>query len=156
MTKSILAVNAGSSSVKVTFYTLENPPQVIANAQVSGLTAPPPNLKYSRGSKSHKEQLKESLTTPPDAFKYLLKRLFEDPDISEVASPKDIAYICHRIVHGGDYKGPVEINEETLGHLKDLEDLAPLYVLSYIPTYYEKKNLYLRNYAIATDTTPPR
>lgn len=131
MTKSILAVNAGSSSVKVTFYTLDRPPKMIANAQVSGLTAPPQTLKYSQGSKQHKEQLKESLSTPPDAFKYLLKRLFEDPQLSEVTSIEDLAYICHRIVHGGDYTGPVEINEETLGHLKDLEDLAPLYVAAH-------------------------
>ncbi|RJE22923.1 Acetokinase [Aspergillus sclerotialis] len=130
MTKSILAVNAGSSSVKITFYTLERPPKMLANAQISGLTAPPQALKYSRGTKQHKEQLTESLTTAPDAFKYLLKRLFEDSEFSEVASPEDMAYICHRIVHGGDYKGPVEINDETLGHLKDLEDLAPLHNFS--------------------------
>lgn len=129
MPRSILAVNAGSSSVKLTFYTLDNPPKVLAYAQVSGLTAPPQVMKYSHGPTNHKETLQESLTTPPDAFKYLLKRCFSDKQLSEVASNEDLAYICHRVVHGGDYKGPVEINEETLGHLKDLEDLAPLYVL---------------------------
>lgn len=128
MTKSILAVNAGSSSVKITLYTTDRPPKALANAQVSGLTAPPQTLKYSSGSKQHKEQLKESVTSAPAAFKYLLKRLFEDPEFAEVAGPQDITYICHRIVHGGDYKGPVEINDETLGHLEGLEELAPLYV----------------------------
>lgn len=127
MSKSILAVNAGSSSVKLTFYSLDTPPKALANAQVSGLTAPPQTLKYTRGSKQHKEQLKESLTAAPDAFKFLLQRCYSDPELSEVASNEDMAYICHRVVHGGDYKGPVEINEGTLGHLKDLEDLAPLY-----------------------------
>lgn len=128
MPKSILAVNAGSSSVKLTFYTLDKPPRTLADAQVSGLTAPPQTLKYARGETQHKEQLKESVATPPDAFKFLLKRCFTDPELAEVASSEDLAYICHRVVHGGDYQGPVEINEETLGHLKDLEDLAPLYV----------------------------
>lgn len=127
MAKFILAVNAGSSSVKITFYTFENPPRAVVDAQVSGITAPPPSLKYQRGSKKHKEELKEKLNTPQDAFKYLLQRCFNDPELSEVASEDDLAYICHRVVHGGDYDEAVEINDETLHHLEELEDLAPLY-----------------------------
>ena len=126
MAKTILAVNAGSSSVKITFYTFDNPPRAVADAQVSGITAPPSTLKYQRGSVKHKEELKEQLSTPQDAFKYLLQRCFEDPELSEVASQDDLAYICHRVVHGGDYNESVEINNETLHHLEDLEDLAPL------------------------------
>ena len=128
MGKSILAVNAGSSSVKITFYTFENPPKAIADAQVSGITAPPPTLKYQRGTVKHKEQLKEQLGTPQDAFKFLLSRCFNDPELSEVASTDDLAYICHRVVHGGDYREEVVINDETYHHLEELEDLAPLYV----------------------------
>lgn len=127
MTKSILAVNAGSSSVKITFFTLEDPPRAVVDAQVSGITAPPPFLKYQRGPVKHKEQLKEKLNTPQDAFKYLLQRCFNDPELSEVASEEDLAYICHRVVHGGDYGEPVDINDETLHRLEEFEDLAPLY-----------------------------
>jgi acetate kinase len=130
MGKSVLSVNAGSSSVKITFYTFENPPRAIVDAQISGVTAPPPTLKYQRGSVKHKEELQEKLSTPQDAFKYLLKRCFSDPELSEVASESDLAYICHRVVHGGDYRDSVEINDESLHHLEELEDLAPLYVLS--------------------------
>ncbi|KAL4945010.1 hypothetical protein BDV06DRAFT_185765 [Aspergillus oleicola] len=126
--KSILSVNAGSSSVKITFYTFENPPKVIANAQVSGLTAPPATLKYTAGDKERKEELKENeVNTPQDAFKILLKRCFSDPELSEVASADDLAYICHRIVHGGDFEGEVTINDETYHELEKLEDLAPLH-----------------------------
>lgn len=128
MPKYILAVNAGSSSVKVTFYTFENPPKAFADAQVSGITAPPPALKYQRGPVKIKEKLEEKLSTPQDAFKYILKRCFSDPELSEVASEADLAYICHRVVHGGDYKDSVTITDETLHHLEELEDLAPLYV----------------------------
>lgn len=128
MGKSILAVNAGSSSVKLTFYTFENPPRAIANAQISGITAPPPILKYQCGSTKKKEELKEKLDTPQDTFKFLLKRCFTDPELSDVASEEDLAFICHRVVHGGDYSDPVEINDETLHHLEALEDLAPLYI----------------------------
>lgn len=129
MAKTVLSVNAGSSSVKITFYTFENPPKVIADAQISGITAPPPALKYQRtGSSKHKEKLQEKLSTPQDAFTYLLKRCFNDPELSEVASESDLAYICHRVVHGGDYQDSVEINDDTMHHLEALEDLAPLFV----------------------------
>ncbi|KAJ5267028.1 Acetate/Proprionate kinase [Penicillium angulare] len=130
MPKYILAVNAGSSSVKVTFYTFENPPKPIADAQVSGITAPPPLLKYQRGPVKTKEKLEEKLSTPQDAFKYILKRCFNDPELSEVASDADLAYICHRVVHGGDYKDSVTITDETLHRLEALEDLAPLHNFS--------------------------
>ncbi|KAJ5132488.1 hypothetical protein N7448_006646 [Penicillium atrosanguineum] len=131
MAKTVLAVNAGSSSVKITFYTFENPPKAIADAQISGITAPPPALKFQRtGSTKHQEKLQEKLSTPQDAFKYLLKRCFDDPELSEVASESDLAYICHRVVHGGDYQDSVEINDDTMHHLEALEDLAPLHNFS--------------------------
>ncbi|KAL4791834.1 Acetokinase family-domain-containing protein [Aspergillus venezuelensis] len=129
--KSILSVNAGSSSVKITFYTLENPPKVIANAQVSGLTTPPATLKYSAGDKERKQELKEDeANTPQDAFKLLLDWCFKDSELSELASADDLAFICHRIVHGGDFEGEVTINDETYHQLEQLEDLAPLHNFS--------------------------
>ncbi|KAJ5598908.1 hypothetical protein N7510_011858 [Penicillium lagena] len=130
MTKSILAVNAGSSSVKITFYTFEDHPRAIVNAQISGITAPPPMLQYRRGTTKHKEKLKETLITPQDAFKYLLQRCFDDPELSEVASKDDLTYICHRVVHGGDYCEVTEINGETYHRLEELESLAPLHNFS--------------------------
>jgi acetate kinase len=130
--KSILSVNAGSSSVKITFYSYTKPPGVIATAQVSGITAPPATVKYSVGSKQKKEELKEKISSGPDAFKLLLHRCFTDSDLKDVASADDLAYICHRVVHGGDFESPVVINEETYHQLEDLEDLAPLYVHSFV------------------------
>ncbi|OJJ00445.1 hypothetical protein ASPVEDRAFT_82013 [Aspergillus versicolor CBS 583.65] len=128
--KSILSVNAGSSSVKITFYTYEKNPRAIANAQVSGITAPPATLKYTLGEKQRKEELKEEVSNPQDAFKLLLKRCFTDPDLSDVASSDDLAYICHRVVHGGDFESATIITEETYHQLEKLEDLAPLHNFS--------------------------
>lgn len=126
MTKTILSVNAGSSSVKLTFYKLGNPPTTIVDAQVSGITSPPQTLKYSKKSGDKKEKLDENLDTPPKAFKYLLERCLSDTEISEVAQIEDLAYICHRVVHGGDYTDAIEINDSTYHHLEKIEDLAPL------------------------------
>lgn len=126
MAKIILSVNAGSSSVKITFYKLANPPSAIVDAQVSGITSPPQSLKYSKSSGDKKEKISENLDTPPKAFKYLLERCLSDAEISEVANVQDLAYICHRVVHGGDYTDAIEINDSTYHHLEEIEDLAPL------------------------------
>jgi acetate kinase len=125
--KSILSVNAGSSSVKITFYTYEKTPQVIASAQVSGITAPPAKFKYTVGDKKREEEeLKEPVNNPQDAFKLLLERCFNDSDLSDIASSDDLVYICHRIVHGGEFESSAVINNETYHQLEQLEDLAPL------------------------------
>ena len=136
MGKYILAVNAGSSSVKVTFYTTDNPPRAIVDAQVSGITAPPPVLKYQRGTVKIKKELQQKLSNPPETFKYILQYCFNDPELSEVASDRDLAYICHRVVHGGDYTEAVEITDGTVQHLEELEDLAPLYVTIHATDFF--------------------
>ncbi|KAL2868253.1 putative acetate kinase [Aspergillus lucknowensis] len=128
--KSILSVNAGSSSVKITFYTFEKTPNVIANAHISGITAPPATFKYSVGDKQWEEELKETVSTPQDAFKLLLKRCFTDSDLSGVASSDDLACVCHRVVHGGNFDSPAVINDETYHQLEQLENLAPLHNFS--------------------------
>jgi acetate kinase len=105
---------------------LEKPPRTIVDAQVSGITSPPQSLKFKTQTEEKKEQLKENLSTPPEAFKFLLQRCLSDPDISDVASTDDLAYICHRVVHGGDYTDAAEISDETYHYLRGMEDLAPL------------------------------
>lgn len=129
--KVILAINAGSSSVKISVYSAEKnePPKQIADSQVSGLTAPPTKLTYSRsGTSVHKgKDVDGEIESQDDAFKLLLKTLIEDPDLREIASKGDISIACHRIVHGGDYDDSKIINKDTYHHLEELSDLAPLH-----------------------------
>lgn len=127
----ILAVNAGSSSVKVSVYTAEQgqSPEQIAEAQVSGLTAPPAALKYERGGKTvieHRE-VNDKVNGQRDAFSLILDTLVKDHELPSIKSKDDIGIICHRIVHGGDYTKPQLISESTYHHLENLNDLAPLH-----------------------------
>lgn len=126
--KYILSVNAGSSSVKLTFYKSQkqNSLAPIVDAQISGITSPPQTLKYITESAEKKEKVDESLDTPPKAFKYLLQRCLSDSEISEIANVDDLACICHRVVHGGDYTEAIEIDDSTYHKLEMIEDLAPL------------------------------
>ena len=126
----ILSINAGSSSVKVSVYLAkkpENPPTQIAEAQIAGLTAPPCNLTYQRGSKKIKSQSIEGIKSQEDAFTYLLDHLTQDDGLTEISNRDSVTHACHRVVHGGDYADAHVIDSETYHRLEDLTDLAPLH-----------------------------
>ncbi|KAK2027016.1 acetate kinase [Colletotrichum zoysiae] len=129
--KVILAINSGSSSVKISVYSAEpnQLPIQIAETAVSGLTAPPAQLTYTRGGDDikTKEDLEDGLSTQDDAFKFLLKLLVEDSELPQIKKKNDIAITCHRIVHGGDYPSSQIITQDTYHHLEELSDLAPLH-----------------------------
>lgn len=129
--KIILAVNAGSSSVKISVYTAEQrqAPVQIAETQINGLTAPPPKLDYSRGGERlfKDRDVEDAIDSQDDAFRLLLKTLVDDEGLPQIRSNADIAIVSHRIVHGGDYREAKVINEDTYHHLEALNDLAPLH-----------------------------
>ncbi len=127
----ILAVNAGSSSVKVSVYSAERgqSPNQIAEAQVSGLTAPPASLKYQRGDETiiDNHNVSSKVAGQREAFSLILETLIGDHDLPDIKSKDDIGIVCHRIVHGGDYSKPQLISDGTYHHLEKLNDLAPLH-----------------------------
>lgn len=139
MKKVILSVNAGSSSVKISVYTAEahGKPTQHAEAQISGLTSPPAKLSYVREGVtvakdkdlSNDKRLTESNTITQDAaFRVLLATLIDDADLTQVAQKEDIAIICHRIVHGGNFSAAQVIDDAATYHrLEELNDLAPLH-----------------------------
>lgn len=126
----ILAVNAGSSSVKVSVYNIQKagqPPTQVAEAQIAGLTAPPVSLTYKKGSKQTKDEGLEDIKGQEDAFEHVLAYLVDDQSLHEIKAKDDIGYTCHRVVHGGDYPAAHVIDSDTYHHLEDLTDLAPLH-----------------------------
>lgn len=134
MSKIILSINAGSSSVKISVYTatLHGSPTQLAEAQVTGLTSPPPKLSYVRGgvAVSKDQALADegpAVATQDDAFRVLLSTLVDDPGLPQIAASHDIAIVCHRIVHGGDFRSAQVINDATYHRLEALADLAPLH-----------------------------
>ncbi|KAK4178854.1 Acetokinase family-domain-containing protein [Triangularia setosa] len=129
--KIVLSVNAGSSSVKVSVYDVEfsQAPVQIAEAQISGLTSPPPTLKYVKDGKLvvKAKKVDDEIKDQRDAFTLLLETLIDDEDFPQIKSKEDVGIVCHRIVHGDDYTKPQLISNETYHHLENLNDLAPLH-----------------------------
>lgn len=130
MPKVILAINAGSSSVKATAYkegtSKDAEPTALATVQIAGLTAPPATLDYERGDQKVKGQKIEGVNGQEDAFKKILEHLMNDEGLSELKNKDDIEFACHRVVHGGDYPKAQRIDRDTYHHLEELSDLAPL------------------------------
>lgn len=126
----ILSINSGSSSVKVSIYksdTKGRPPVQLADAQISGLTAPPAKFSYERGSEKIKNQEVKNIHSNEEACENILDHLVKDKGLSEISSRDDITHACHRVVHGGDFATAQVIDEDTYHHLEELTDLAPLH-----------------------------
>jgi acetate kinase len=134
--KLILSINAGSSSLKLSLYSAvqrDPQPKLVLTSSVSGLTSPPAVFSYVHASNPlppttvKSKQLSE-VSSQDDAFKYFLEYLFNDTEVTEIEGGGDIAFACHRVVHGGDYEQPVLICGDTLPYLEEFTGLAPLSV----------------------------
>ena len=128
----LLSVNAGSSSLKLCLYrrlmdkgTSDSSLELIVTSAISSLTAPPATFTFKpEGVKDQDivDQPVESITDHNSCFDHFLAVLSRDISIDK----ERIAYICHRVVHGGDYEAAVEINKKSYHHIERLSDLAPL------------------------------
>jgi acetate kinase len=146
MASLILAVNAGSSSLKLSVFRLASPQQLqsadrldpdtadslvvlIASCSITSISSSPKfslNL-YDQSSPRHTNKaVTRDIRNHMDAFSCLLRNL---NDIANIDAT-DILYVCHRVVHGGNFDEPMIINKETRHHIERLSDLAPLCALS--------------------------
>ncbi|KAL2888733.1 Acetate kinase [Ceratocystis lukuohia] len=128
VSKIILAVNAGSSSVKASVFkgVQNSKPKLLGEAQVSGLTAPPASASFMEGGEK-KDLDCPKISSQDEAFAYILKVLTESKELSEINTTSDINVVTHRIVHGGDYAAPEVIGMSTFRRLEELTELAPLH-----------------------------
>jgi acetate kinase len=118
----ILSANAGSSSLKLSLYSLvgqdsEDRVNLVLSSTITSISSPP--AKFSFGNDVTNEPV-DSIQDHASAFDHFLAKLKTWIDC------KEITYICHRVVHGGDYTQPVDINQESYHHIEQLSDLAPL------------------------------
>jgi acetate kinase len=120
----ILAVNAGSSSLK--FQLLRMPEEyVVAKGIIERIGLKEPIFSMTtNGTKLERTDI-EKVTNHSDAVQLLLQQLVEQ---NAVSSLHDIDGIGHRLVHGGEeYSDSVLIDEEALVAFDRLSDLAPLH-----------------------------
>jgi acetate kinase len=124
LTRVLLVINAGSSSIKFSVYEVGSGPAALAlryRGEVDGLGARPHFL--ARGANGE-ELGAEALTgaNHDDALRAILDW------IEARTSGTEIVAAGHRVVHGGvRYTAPVVLTPDVLGELEALIPLAPLH-----------------------------
>ena len=120
----VLAVNAGSSSLKFGLYG-RNPATALLSGNIDGLEpGGTPTLRRPG--------------QPPQPLAKTISGADGDPFASALASLADVFHteaqghtlraVAHRIVHGGErYTGSVRVDADVLAHLQQFAPLAPLH-----------------------------
>lgn len=118
----ILAVNAGSSSLKFTLIELPSQKKLISGYfEKIGIG----NSFYTIKINGQKLEREVDLKDHSIAVKYLIDELIGNNVISSL---DEIDGVGHRIVHGADkYSESVLLNEEILEDIESFNDLAPLH-----------------------------
>ena len=125
----ILSVNSGSSSLKISLFRLSQqsngePIELLITSSISNISSPPAKFTFEPVSGKSQEGEVDSIKDHASAFAHFLDSLKKEASINR----DDIAHVCHRVVHGGDYAEPVIISEDSFRHIEELTDLAPLSV----------------------------
>jgi acetate kinase len=121
MSHLILAVNAGSSSLKISVFEpvgKSNDPKLLLNASITNISSPPASISFQETT-----QELPDVKDHASAFTTFLKLLESESNIN----PSDIHNICHRVVHGGSHSEPVVLDQTTYHEIESLSDLAPLH-----------------------------
>ena len=122
-TKSILALNCGSSSLKFGLYeTGEGEPKLICEGEAEQVGKDGSSFWFKPDPKAGKQEQKIKLSTHAEALQHALKALKE----SGAAMPDAVG---HRVVHGGpQLREHHKLTGETLQQLQSAVDFAPLHV----------------------------
>ena len=126
MSRGILTINAGSSSIKFALFRLDHPisPKAEVSGQIDGIGTDATKMvaKNQAGERIADQMLSGEKVSHAQAFDALLKWF--------TASHADweIVAVGHRVVHGGDlYSQPTIIDSQVLEHLNSFVPLAPLH-----------------------------
>ncbi|MFC5590403.1 acetate kinase [Sporosarcina soli] len=120
--RNILAINAGSSSLK--FQLLQMPEEdVTAIGQIERIGLPGSFIKLKSEAVNTKKE--QAIHNHADAVALLLEMLISE---GVVRSYEEIDGVGHRVVHGGEiFSDSVLITDEILEKLEELSSLAPLH-----------------------------
>ncbi len=118
----IMSINAGSSSLK--FQLLNMPEETVITKGIVERIGLDDSI-FSMSLNGEKIKIVQNIKDHSEAVKLLLNKLKEYSVVKEF---DEIVGIAHRVVHGGErFVDSVIINEDVIGHIEEMSDLAPLH-----------------------------
>lgn len=121
----ILVINAGSSSMKFTLYSMENE-QILAKGQFERLGYDRPNMVYKRPD-GYKFEAEIPVKNHVEALKKICEKLVDKQD-GVISNLSEITAIGHRVLHGGEkITQPVKIDENVKKIIRECFPLGPLH-----------------------------
>ncbi len=121
----ILVINAGSSSMKFTFFRINNE-RMLATGVVERIGLKEPRLKYKRHDGKVLDQ-PAAVINHHEALRLICDKLI-DPDAGVLKSLTEVEAIGHRVVHGAEkFTDSVVINDEVKMAIRMCSSLAPLH-----------------------------
>ncbi|EGX50059.1 hypothetical protein AOL_s00076g410 [Orbilia oligospora ATCC 24927] len=133
----ILAVNAGSSSLKLQLFKITPNhdaliPRLLIKSSLSNLSSPPAKFNFKNYDKEGNDiesQDLHDITSGLEAFEFFISRLKKGRSSIDNGLVDKITHICHRVVHGGEIgeRGPLVVNDSVLKQLEEVISLAPLH-----------------------------
>ncbi|KAF5327816.1 hypothetical protein D9619_004575 [Psilocybe cf. subviscida] len=101
--------------------------QLVLTSSISNISSPPARFSFHLASvestSSNLDGDCDAIHDHASGFSRFLDALKSQASIDD----KRVIYICHRVVHGGDYNEPILITQESYDHIERLSDLAPLH-----------------------------
>ncbi|KAF3231521.1 hypothetical protein TWF191_005590 [Orbilia oligospora] len=133
----ILAVNAGSSSLKLQLFKITPNvdtiiPHLLIKSSLSNLSSPPAKFNFkdydNEGNDIESQDLHD-ITSGLEAFEFFTSHLKKGRGTDDNGLVDKITHICHRVVHGGEAgeRGPLVVNDSVLKQLEEVISLAPLH-----------------------------
>ncbi|MGE4565261.1 MAG: acetate/propionate family kinase [Victivallaceae bacterium] len=121
----VLVVNAGSSSMKFTLFSMGKE-QVLAKGLFERLGTDKPNLIYKRADGAKFEGV-TPVKDHVEALRAICEKLI-DPEIGVIKKMSEIEAFGHRVVHGGERATrPVLVSSDVKEIIRDCFALAPLH-----------------------------
>ena|SRR5690625_179698 len=120
--RNIIAINAGSSSLKFQLFQMPEE-NVLAKGQIEriGLS----NSVFTIETDAGKKKMTKDIPNHEEAVKELLEKLTAS---GVIQSLEEIHAVGHRVVHGGErFNESVNINDEVIESIDEISEFAPLH-----------------------------